>query len=115
MSGGWQGSNRKATLPNGWPRTRRRILKRDGYCCTWQDDERLVYGMGRWVMGIPDPCDAPATDVDHIGDPNDHSDANLRSLCSPHHDKRSSAQGNAARWAKAIPRARPQPQHPGLT
>lgn len=92
----WTGA-RKATLPPDWPAIRRLVLERDGHRCTWPDpDER---------------CTAPATDVDHIGDRHDHHPDNLRSLCGPHHDQRTAAQGVAARNAK---RYRPQPPHPGL-
>jgi hypothetical protein len=57
-------------------------------------------------------CDATATDVDHIGDPDDHTDGNLRSLCSEHHDQKTSRQGNAARWTHR--RQKPRERHPGI-
>ncbi|TMS00177.1 HNH endonuclease [Nonomuraea basaltis] len=93
-------SARTVPLPKGWGVIRKRILKRDGFVCTWIDG-----GMR---------CSVPATDVDHIGDPADHSEANLRSLCQPHHRRRSSAQGGRAAQAKKIPRKRRQEAHPGL-
>lgn len=98
MPGGWQGSSRKAQLPPGWAAIRARILQRDGHQCTATDD------------GVR--CTHKATDVDHIDDPADHADANLRALCDWHHKKRSSAQGNAAR--KRIPEKRRPEPHPGL-
>ena len=94
-------SARTAPLPKGWTAIRRRILKRDGYTCTW-----MTYGAR---------CTQAATDVDHIGDPDNHSDDNLRSLCAPHHRARSSSQGGRAAQAKRIPRKRPAEAHPGLT
>lgn len=93
-------SARSVPLPKGWGVIRKRILKRDGFVCTWLDN------------GVR--CCAPATDVDHIGDPDDHRDEVLRSLCSPHHRTRSSAQGGRAAQAKRIPRKRRQEAHPGF-
>ncbi len=93
-------SARTAPLPKNWPDIRKRILRRDGYTCTWTTDG------GR--------CTQAATDVDHTGDPNDHRDEMLRSLCAPHHRKRSAAQGGQAAQAKRIPRKRPSERHPGL-
>ena len=100
----WSSSQRRNELPAGWAKIRRRILKRDGHRCTHRDD----YGTR---------CSEPATDVDHIRPGSDHSDANLRSLCSYHHRKKSSAEGAAAK-AKARRRHdkkfRRDERHPGL-
>lgn len=93
-------SARTVPLPKDWSTIRRRILARDGYQCTWATN------------GIR--CCAPATDVDHIGDPDRHEDDNLRSLCVTHHRRRSSSQGGKAWHAKRKPRQRPAEQHPGL-
>jgi 5-methylcytosine-specific restriction endonuclease McrA len=93
-------SSRTTPLPKDWATIRRRILRRDDHTCTWADRGQR--------------CGQPATDVDHIGDPNDHSDGNLRALCSPHHRKRSASQGGTAAAARRIPRNRPQGKHPGL-
>ena len=93
-------SARTVPLPKNWPALRRQTLKRDGYACTWMDNGAR--------------CGQPATDVDHVGDPADHSPDNLRSLCSPHHRKRSARQGGQAAQAKRIPRKRPAEAHPGL-
>ena len=97
MSGKWANSNRRAELPTNWPALRRRILNRDQHRCT----ETTADGTR---------CTAHATDVDHTGDKHDHRMEMLRSLCSWHHDRKSSAQGNAAQQ-----RRRPTPQHPGIT
>lgn len=94
-------SSRTAPLPKNWASLRRKVLKRDGYVCTWD--------LGHGVL-----CGQPATDVDHIGDPADHSLQNLRSLCSPHHRRRSASQGAKAAQAKRIPRKRAEEPHPGL-
>lgn len=93
-------SARTVPLPKNWQAIRRRILQRDGHQCTWVTD------------GIR--CIEPATDVDHIGDPSQHEDENLRSLCPGHHRRRSSSQGGKAWQAKRKPRQRPAEQHPGL-
>ena len=93
-------SARTAPLPKGWAKIRARILKRDGYACTWITDNVR--------------CGAPATEVDHTGDPNDHSDASLQSLCGPHHRRKSSQQGGLAAAARRNLRRRPPEKHPGL-
>jgi 5-methylcytosine-specific restriction endonuclease McrA len=96
----WEGDPRTSTPE--WRRTRRRVLDRDGHLCTWlEDGER---------------CAATATEVDHIVP---HSaggtdeDRNLRSLCSPHHRRKSAAEGVAARNKVAAQRRRPTRPHPG--
>jgi len=99
-NGRWTGSTRRDRLPKNWPAIRRRILKRDNYTCTWPTRGGT--------------CGQPATDVDHIINNDDHSDSNLRALCSPHHQIKSSAEGGRAAQAKRIPRSRPQEKHPGL-
>jgi 5-methylcytosine-specific restriction protein A len=99
MPGQWQGSNRRAELPPDWDSAiRPRILARDGQQCALVED------------GVR--CTQRATDVDHIGDKNDHRDENLRAICGWHHKKRSSQQGNAAR-KRVSEKRRPEP-HPGL-
>ena len=80
---GWETSNRREDLPSNWKAIRLKVLKRDSYRC-----------QGRFSDGKP--CDRKAEEVDHIGDKRNHSLSNLRSLCSWHHGKRTSAQGHAA-------------------
>lgn len=87
MSGGWRGSSatsRRDELPPDWDRIRLDVLRRDGHRCVW-------------LLPSGERCPNRATDVDHIGKKWDHSEGNLRSLCGPHHDKRTAAQGNAAK------------------
>lgn len=91
-------SRRTAPLPRGWKATRQAVLQRDGYRCVWQDDH------GRCT-------ETTQLEVDHIDDPDDHSLDNLRTLCTWHHARRSSAQANAARAARRAPTKR---THPGL-
>lgn len=95
----WAGSNRRQELPPDWLARRARILNRDGHRCTA-------------TMGDGSRCTWPASDVDHIKPGNDHSEANLRSLCRWHHARKSSAEGNAARF-RSTQRRSPEP-HPGF-
>jgi hypothetical protein len=90
---------RTTPRPSGWKSLRARALARDEGRCTWLDDGHR--------------CEVPATDVDHIGAPDDHSLENLRALCAPHHRRRTALQARAAR-GELPSRRRPQEQHPGL-
>jgi len=98
---GWATSNRRNELPPGWHKLRAVILRRDGHRCTHTDDN------GR-------RCQARATDVDHIAGRHNHHPTNLTALCGPHHARKSSAEGNAARAELARLRLRPAEPHPGL-
>jgi 5-methylcytosine-specific restriction endonuclease McrA len=100
-SGRWQGSTRRDRLPKNWPAIRARILKRDGYACQHQHDDGIR-------------CGAPANQVDHIINGDDHSDSNLQALCEPHHKAKSAREGSRAAHARRIPRNRPPEKHPGL-
>lgn len=99
MSGRWADRPHGRTLPPDWGRTRRRILRRDPHC-TLQDRG----------------CTQVSTEVDHIGDPDEHHDSNLRGVCHPCHTKRTARQAAAGRAeARARrPRNRPTEPHPGL-
>lgn len=104
MSGRWAGSGRRRQLPQDWPQTRRRILRRDGYRCT-----EILDGGRR--------CGRRANHVDHVvphhlGGSDD--DENLASLCATHHGVKSSREGiDAARVARARAKRAPV-KHPGL-
>ena len=89
---------RATPLPDNWPHTRARILERDPRCT------------------IRTHCwGAPSVDVDHIGNPEDHSDNNLRGTCEACHDARSAAQGaQAARAQREQAIGRTPRKHPGL-
>lgn len=96
-------SARTTPLPLNWKtEIRPRILTRDGHACQWK------------VSLDGTRCGAPATDVDHIGAPDDHSDENLQALCGSHHKRKSGGQGARARNGRRRPRQRPTGQHPGL-
>ena len=73
----WAGSTRRSRLPKDWPRTRRRILRRDPVC--------------------KECGDRPSTQVDHVKPGDDHSDGNLQGICDPCHASKSGREGNAAR------------------
>lgn len=92
----WAGSNREARLPQGWKRTRARILRRDHHYC-------------QWVMDGGQRCRARATEVDHIDNHGPDDDWNLRALCTPHHRAKSSAEGHAARRAMRLDPDLPAP------
>jgi len=89
---------RTVPLPPGWKtRIVPRILRRDPRC-------RLrTHCWG-----------AKSTEVDHIDDPADHSDANLRGVCSRCHAHRTGQQGAAAMHARRPRRERRPAPHPGL-
>lgn len=98
MPGQWRDSDRHDRLPPNWDHLTKRVLRRDGHQCTWlENGER---------------CTARATDVDHIVNDDNHELDNLRSLCGPHHRRKSAAEGVAARNLHL--RKRPQRPHPGL-
>lgn len=115
MPGQWHGSTRRTTLPPNWStEIRPAIRDRDGGRCTWLTDLDDG-GPTEYLAGEYDDdqrCTRPGSDTDHIGDPHDHSPTNLRLLCSWHHDRRSSKQGNTAR--RRYSNRRPPERHPGL-
>ncbi|MEU3318863.1 HNH endonuclease signature motif containing protein [Streptomyces sp. NPDC006785] len=90
---------RTTPRPRGWKTLRAQALERDGQQCTWIDDGER--------------CPEQGTDADHIGDPEDHSLSNLRTLCGYHHRKRTAMQARAARGPTPS-RHRPAQAHPGL-
>lgn len=114
MPGSWAGSTRRDTLPPDWPTIQPAILDRDHHRCTWlqglSDGGPMEYLAGAYSN--TDRCTTRATTVDHIGDRHSHQPDNLRALCNHHHDRRSSAQGNSARWQHR--EKRPTAPHPGL-
>lgn len=98
MTGRWASSNRREELPPDWAsRLVPRILNRDPDC------QLQLQG-----------CTGMSTEVDHIGDKHDHSNGNLRGVCSPCHSKRTQAQARAAHRAH-YQQVRRQPEpHPGV-
>lgn len=100
---------RKDRLPVDWPQIRARVLERDGHRCTATMKSGPNAG-GR--------CWDKATDVDHIMENDDDSDENLQSLCSWHHNRKTSKYGGqrAAEQRKEKEKLlkRPPTKHPGL-
>lgn len=100
----WEGSTRRQRLPDDWPKRRNAALKAANGKC-----EARMSGGRR--------CGWKATDVDHIEAGDDHSPANLQAICSWHHGRKSSGEGNAAKAAKRQQTAdkfRRTEEHPGL-
>lgn len=91
---------RSNALPVDWPARRDAVRKRDKTC--------------RWLVNETYCESTERLEVDHIGDPNDHSLPNLRLLCHAHHNQRTQQQAAAARQANRKPRKRPEERHPGL-
>lgn len=101
---GWSTSNRRTELPPDWQTIRKRILRRDQDKCQW-----LIEGHGK--------CERPANEVDHRKRGSDHSDANLRALCTWHHQRKSSNEGaqvTAAQRRAIRQRFTRNESHPGL-
>lgn len=102
-------SNRLKTLPRNWPQLRTAQLKADNYVCQWGslEEDRVAPSFR---------CRRKANQADHYGEAHEHD--KLRSLCQPHHAKRSARQGAAAsgkaRTERAAARFRTPNRHPGL-
>lgn len=99
-STGWKRANGPARrqLPGNWGTIRRRVLERDGYTCQLQDAH----------------CTVGASEVDHIRDPDNHDETNLRAACTRCHADRTKAQAIAGSKAWHARRRRPPETHPGL-
>lgn len=104
MPGGWQGSDRRDRLPADWPAIVVRIKRRDQGRCTQQ----LPSGK-RCPRGEPEF----RVQVDHLKPGDDHRDVNLACKCEAHHSKKSSQEGNSARWGKKKITPRTEGPHPG--
>lgn len=107
-SGRWATSTR--ALPADWHRRQPAVLERDGHACRCTGCPRCHTPPGCH-------CGAPARQVDHIGDRDDHHPANLRAICDRCHAWRSARQGataaNARRDRLDLRRRRPPEPHPG--
>lgn len=99
---GWRNSDRRSRLPANWASIRREVLRRDGNRCTWREHgDRCATTTG--------------LEVDHIRRGDDHSPANLRTLCSLHHASKSAQEGAEAlakRRAKIHSSYRRHEDHP---
>lgn len=97
MGSGWTGSQRVYRLPPDWRQRCVAVRRRDGDVC--------------WVCGL-----SGADAIDHKVRGDDHSLSNLAPIhqdVPPYcHRRKSSAEGNAARWR--VPERRSVERHPGL-
>lgn len=100
MPGQWEGSDRRAELPPNW--------QTEIVPAVWERAKGRCEAHYRDGRRCPDG----GADVDHKQRGNDHRMENLQLLCDWHHDRKSSAEGNAARTRLRM--ARPAEQHPGL-
>ncbi len=99
VSESWAGSTRSKRLPPNWSQLREKVISRASHRCesNMKDGSR---------------CTDKGTDVDHINPGDDHSLENLQLLCTWHHGKKSSREGNTARVR--LSEKRPKESHPGL-
>lgn len=98
----WEGSTRKYRLPSNWATLRLRVLRRDSYRCQVRNASGVL-------------CGAPAREVDHIVAGDNHDLSNLRAICTWHHRRKSSAEGNySPRRRKRPSKFRTPERHPGL-
>lgn len=98
MPGNWTGSTRSARLPPNWRQLKAAVWKRDGDIC--------------WI------CHRRGADeIDHKQAGDNHDPSNLGPVhqdVPPYcHRRKSSAEGNAARWR--FKQKRPVERHPGMT
>lgn len=93
-------SGRTSPLHPKWRFIRSGVLKRDNYRCV-----RIREDTG-------EPCDALANQVNHIGDPDDYSWANLESLCEWHHDQHTAQRGGSS--TRAAQAKHKRKTHPGV-
>ncbi len=95
----WENSNRRDELPADWQQRRAAVEARAGGRC----EARRRDGSRCWDKG---------TDCDHKDRGNNHDLDNLQWLCTWHHARKSSAEGNATRRRET--NKRPAERHPGL-
>lgn len=79
----------KRNLPPNWSALVKQVLASQPGC-------QIAYA-GRWAgrTGMMQ-CGGAATEVDHIGDPGDHTPGNLRGVCTPCHRRRTEQQAKDA-------------------
>lgn len=94
------GSEKGRELPPNWESEIVPAVKlRDGGRC-------------KWILPSGQRCPRPGTDVDHRGDPDNHSLRNLRLLCGFHHGRRTAKQGLQARAERKAKKFRRGEEHP---
>lgn len=85
-------------MPPGWSRIRAAVLARDKRKC-----QAGTY-----------KCTGRATEVDHLGDPDDHRLEMLQSVCRECHQVLGGQRSAAKRKAKGRTRVRPPERHPSI-
>lgn len=96
----WEGSDRRARLPDNWADLVRQVWQRDGGRCTWK------------LPKTGKRCPRPGKDVDHRIPGDDHRLSNLRLLCEHHHSKKTAMEGVAGRTKRRTKKREPE-RHPG--
>lgn len=96
----WEGSDRKQRLPKNWQALRKQVLVRDKRMC------QIVSIETGYICGLE------ANEVDHIIHGDNHELSNLQAICTWHHRRKSSQEGNASK-IKYAPRNRKPEKHPG--
>lgn len=108
MTGRWAGSRRRSRLPTGWDALQRRVLVEEPFCrCS--GCPRCCTSLGK-VQGAD--CIRPSQSADHIVRGDDHRRQNLRGICGPCHNHKSSQEGNEAKRRHGR-FGQPLPPHPG--
>lgn len=123
---------RREPLPRDWGARRRAVLERDGHRCTWvtgkhdggwdpvtqrpqeggSPDNTPLTELTGYVYDIPARCpETTGLEVDHTRGTGEHHPSYLRTLCSTHHQWRTSKMAAMARWAKHQTQGEP---HPGF-
>jgi len=108
---GWSGSDRRSRLPDNWDSLRLSVFRSDGWRC------RFEFRPGQRCPVRDDTHTGAGLECDHIKPGDDHSPANLRTLCKRHHLMKSGGEGAAGRKAKqvaALSKFRRKETHPGL-
>lgn len=122
MSGRWAGTRSGGYDDPEWRATRSRILRRDGRRCQWPrtsggrlwtiDNLFVALIAGARPVDV-DICGQTGHNVDHIANRargGAEDDANLWTLCVPHHRTKTSAEGNRTK----VSEQRPAERHPGM-
>jgi 5-methylcytosine-specific restriction protein A len=100
MAGNWQGSDRRQRLPQDWAQRREIVRARAADRC-------------EAILNDETRCPDQGTDCDHIEPGDNHEFSNLQWLCTWHHRKKTSSEGNSKRVYR-VSEKHPKERHPGL-
>jgi hypothetical protein len=101
----WSTSTRRTRLPKDWHARRAACYRNAGGRCQWTTNGQRC----TWTGPLNGTKQQPGGHADHI-DRAQGEHGPLQWLCPTHHNRKSSAEGHAARPA----RQRTTPPHPGL-